>query len=153
MYAALCLPMIIERIQNLPDDFHLLLEESLKENFGALKKLQSAYMEGENTFSMPGEALFVARVDGELVGICGLNIDPYQECSEIGRVRHLYVAKVHRRSGVGIRLVSEIEAFAQSTFSRIQLFTDDPNSGAFYDAIGYKKGGTGKASHVKQLKT
>lgn len=145
--------MIIERIQKLPDDFHHLLEESLKENFGALKKLQSAYIEGENTFSLPGEALFAAHVDGELVGICGLNIDPYQECSEVGRVRHLYVAKAHRLNGVGRKLISEIEAFAHPTFSRIQLFTDDPNSGEFYFAIGYTKGGIGKASHVKQLKT
>lgn len=145
--------MIIERVQNLPEDFHLLLEESLEEKFGALKRLQSAYIDGENTFSRPGEALFEARVDGELVGICGLNIDPYQKCSETGRLRHLYVARAHRLSGVGRKLISKIEAFAQATFSRIQLFTDDANSGAFYLAIGYKKGGIGKASHVKQLKT
>jgi GNAT superfamily N-acetyltransferase len=145
--------MIIERIYKLPDDIHLLLEESLEEQFVALKRLQESYIDGANTFSLPGEALFSARVGGELVGICGLNIDPYQESSKIGRVRHLYVAKAHRLNGIGRKLISEIEAFAQASFSGLQLYTDDQNSGAFYVAIGYKKGGVGKASHVKQFKT
>ena len=145
--------MIIERIRKLPDDFHFLLEESLEENFGALKRLQNSHIDGTNTFSLPGEALFAARIGGELVGICGLNIDPYQESSDIGRVRHLYVAKAHRLNGVGKQLISELEAFAQASFSGLQLYTDDPNSGAFYVAIGYERGGIGKASHVKKLKT
>lgn len=128
-----------------------MLEESLGANFGALQRLQNLYIGGKNTFAKPGEGLFVARIDGKLVGICGLNIDPYQESTEVGRVRHLYVAETHRLNGVGRKLVSEVETYARGTFRSLQLYTDDPNSSAFYLAIGYKEGGIGKASHVKKL--
>ncbi|WP_049723850.1 GNAT family N-acetyltransferase [Gilvimarinus polysaccharolyticus] len=121
--------------------------------FGAIERLQNSYIDGTNTFSRPGEGLFVVRLGSKLVGICGLNIDPYQESAEVGRLRHLYVAETHRLKGVGRKLVSEVEVHAQGTFDSLQLYTSDPKSSAFYLALGYKKGGIGKASHAKQLQT
>ncbi len=46
---------------------------------------------GANRFSQPGEALFVAMASERVVGVCGLNVDPYQDSQKIGRVRRLYV--------------------------------------------------------------
>src|SRR5712692_9919279 len=38
-------------------------------------RLATEWDSGANRFDKPGEALFVARVDGRPVGVCGLNVD------------------------------------------------------------------------------
>jgi len=38
-----------------------------------------------------GEALFVVKRDNCLIGVCGLNIDPYAASETTGHVRHLYI--------------------------------------------------------------
>ena len=35
--------------------------------------------------------------EGRLVGVCGLNVDPYLDDPSVGRVRHLYVLVAARR--------------------------------------------------------
>ena len=69
-----------------------------------------------NRFDRAGEALFGGRIDGQLVGICGLNVDPYAADDGIGRVRHLYVWSIHRRLGVGRALVTHVIQAAHGRF-------------------------------------
>jgi hypothetical protein len=54
---------------------------------------------GSNKFSKPGEKLWGLMLEATLIGIGGLNYDPYSEYPNPGRVRHLYIRKVHRRKG------------------------------------------------------
>lgn len=81
----------IERMHGLPEGLDALVRESVGEGFSGLQRLQQAWQDGRNRFERSGEALFAARAGGRLVGVCGLNVDPYLDDSSVGRVRHLYV--------------------------------------------------------------
>ena len=92
---------------------------------------------GANRFVLPGEALFEARVQDRLAGLCGLNRDPYLRDGGTGRVRHLYVLPESRSHGVGRSLVENVVHHAHSEFSRLRLRTDSPEAARFYEAIGF----------------
>jgi len=66
----------------------LLVAESEQAGLSLVRKLVDEWRDGSNAFHRPGEAVFGARVDGRLVGVCGLNVDPYAGDDRIGRVRH-----------------------------------------------------------------
>ena len=143
--------MEIARIFQLTSGFSKLLEESISEKFGALEKLKQNFENGSNTFSKPGEALFSATFEGELLGICGLNVDPYVDDPMIGRVRRLYVIKQARRQGVGSKLVGAVEQQARKHFKVLRLYTGDSNASAFYTSIGFSPLSGNHVSHIKYL--
>ncbi|WP_193726822.1 GNAT family N-acetyltransferase [Paenibacillus guangzhouensis] len=94
--------MLIERVVILEQyNLNLLLEESISEGYKFVQKLIDDYTVGSNKFNRSGETLFVAIIDEEVVGIGGLNIDPYLDLNDVGRLRHLYVLPRYRSSGVG----------------------------------------------------
>jgi len=124
-------------IDALPIHLNSLVAESEMEGFQFLRRLVTDWSDGTNTFSLDGEALFLAEHEGRLVGVAGLNIDPYAGSSHIGRVRRLYVSKRFRRHGVGSRLLAEIVAAAKNRFTRLQLFTRSADAVRFYVALGF----------------
>ena len=76
-----------------------LIAESESHGLRFVRRLVDEWTSGTNRFDRPGESLFVARIAGEAVGVCGLNADPYAAAPGIARVRHLYVLSAHRRCG------------------------------------------------------
>jgi hypothetical protein len=91
----------IERIDCLPiDQLDHLVTQAVATGFYALSRLQTEWQSGRNRFDQPGEVIFIATDNGLVVGICGLNRDPYLHDPTVGRVRHLYVAVEHRRKGI-----------------------------------------------------
>ncbi|XEC93028.1 hypothetical protein AB6A23_16775 [Paenibacillus tarimensis] len=58
----------------------------MSEGFRHLKRLVNDYETGVNKIDKEGEALFIAYQNGNIVGVCGLNRDPYANCDEVGRV-------------------------------------------------------------------
>src|SRR5947209_17682817 len=104
----------VERLTELPP--HALAElvaESERGGWRFVRRLADEWADGTNRFDRPGEALFGARAGGRLVGVCGLNIDPYATDAAIGRVRHLYVLADFRGRGVGGRPVRAVVAVAR----------------------------------------
>src|SRR4051812_42990549 len=97
-------------------DLENLTAESLGEGFGFVERLRDEWDSGVNRFSAPGEALFLAILGGRVVGVCGLNRDPYVREHHIGRVRRLYVAQSHRRQGVGRALLEAVLTYARPHF-------------------------------------
>src|SRR4051794_11823181 len=96
----------IERVETLPlDRMDPLVAEADARGFRALARLVDGWRSGRNRFDRPGEALFLAREDGTVVGVCGLNVDPYLGDPAVRRVRHLYVAVGHQRQGIGTGLI------------------------------------------------
>jgi GNAT superfamily N-acetyltransferase len=129
----------IVRLEQLPmDKLKPLVEESREQGFGFLDRLVSEYVNGTNQFEKPGEALFSAYCDQQLIGIGGLNRDPYLEEGDIGRVRHLYVLSTWRNQGVGKRLVQSIIAEAKGLFRLLTLRTFSAQADCFYRAIGFQ---------------
>jgi ribosomal protein S18 acetylase RimI-like enzyme len=144
----------IERLRALPlDGFDPLIVESEEAGLGLVGRLVDEWGRGANRFDRPGEALFAARVGGQLVGVCGLNVDPYAGEGSVGRVRHLYVLSAYRRLGVGQRLVAEVIEAARGRFARLHLRTANPAAARLYERLGFR-GASGRSdcSHVMELR-
>ena len=121
-----------------PPDLSELLAASLEEGHLFVRRLIDDFESGLIRFDRPGEALFVARGDdGRVIGVCGLNLDPFANDPAVGRVRHLYVLPAHRHRGVGRALLETVIAAARPRFSHLHLRTHNPHADALYRAAGF----------------
>lgn len=122
------------------DGLESLVEESEAEGIFPLGRLVREWGTGENRFDQPGETLFAAvDEDSRLLGVCGLNRDPYLDDPDVGRVRHLYVARAGRGRGVGGRLVRTVIEAARGRFTRLRLRTDCSIAARFYQSLGFER--------------
>lgn len=115
-----------------------LIKESLCQGFRFMERLVRDYCSGKNCFNKSGEALFAALSQGVIIGIGGLNQDPYFNAPEIGRLRHLYVESTWRRRGVGSLLVNQIIYEACQHYQLLTLRTDTIAANLFYQKLGFK---------------
>jgi GNAT superfamily N-acetyltransferase len=116
-----------------------LVAESERDGWRHVRRLVEEWESGANRFDGPGEALFAARVGGRVVGVCGLNADPYAAEERVGRVRRLYVLTAYRRNGVGRRLLAEVVRAARGVFDRLRLRTNNPDAARFFEALGFRR--------------
>ncbi|WP_243303102.1 GNAT family N-acetyltransferase [Geothrix oryzisoli] len=129
----------IARVTTLPDsELDELVMESEAEGFGFVARLRDEWHSMRNQFNQPGEAFFTARIQGQLVGICGLSRDPYSSQAGVGRVRRLYVRKEFRRLGVGQQLIHAVVETARIHFTLLSLRTDNPIASQFYERQGFQ---------------
>jgi GNAT superfamily N-acetyltransferase len=129
--------IVVAHVEELPADFEELLVQSVAEGFSFLTRLRDEWVAGKNRFDGPGEALFVARVGGTLVGVCGLNLDPFASEPRVGRLRRLYVSPILRRKGVARILTDTAISVARRRFSAVRLRTPSPGAAAFYESFGF----------------
>ncbi len=115
-----------------------LVEESLSQDFWFVERLIRAYRSGLNCFDQPGEILLKASVQGAVIGIGGLNRDPYFNDPYIGRLRQLYVESGWRKQGVGRSLVHQIIHEAKQHYHLLTLRTDTLAAAQFYQSLGFK---------------
>jgi GNAT superfamily N-acetyltransferase len=115
------------------------------------RRLVDEWDRGSNRFDRPGEALFGAWADGQLVGVCGLNIDPYAGDDWVGRVRHLYVRASARRLGFGRALVTRAIDAARGRFETLRLTTSNPDAARLYEAAGFQLAPARDCTHVLRL--
>ena len=143
----------IERAVRRPDSgLGALVAESEAAGLRLVRRLVDEWATGVNRFDRPGEGLFGAWVDGQLIGVCGLNVDPYTVEARVGRVRHLYVLSRFRRRGVGRRLIAEVVAAARGPFDTLRLRTSNPEAARLYEALGFRRSGrTTECTHVMAL--
>ncbi|WP_318581734.1 GNAT family N-acetyltransferase [Bacillus paranthracis] len=129
-----------------------LVQESKDEGFYFLIKLISEYENKINTFNKTGECLYGIFHGEKLIGIGGLNEDPYTENNKIGRLRRFYITKDYRRIGLGNLLLKRLLYHAEKNFKVVVLHTDTKQGDAFYSANGFVKGQVYKgSSHYKVL--
>jgi len=119
------------------DSLHELRAESSREGFRFIERLCEEWASGTNRFNAPGEALFVAIANGQVVGICGLNRDPCASDPRIGRVRRLYVTPAQRRHGVGRELLETVVARARRHFRLLRVHSEAASE--FYTAQGFRR--------------
>jgi GNAT superfamily N-acetyltransferase len=98
-------------------------DEAVRDGFLFVERLMKDWLSGLNRFSQPGERLVGATRDGKLLGVCGLNRDPYVIESRIGRLRHLYVKRSERNQGLGSALVEYLLRDEGAAFVRITRHT------------------------------
>jgi GNAT superfamily N-acetyltransferase len=142
----------IDRLSGSPTDcLGGLIAESQTLGLGFLRRLADEWVTGANRFDAPGEVLLVARIDDTIVGVCGLNVDPYAGRQNVGRVRHLYVLQAHRRRGVGRQLVAAVLRAARGRFDRLHLRTGNPDAARLYEELGFRPVGADHDTHVLEL--
>ncbi|WP_458462450.1 GNAT family N-acetyltransferase [Paenibacillus sp.] len=134
------------------DDLVAMLAESSSEGFRHIERLIHEYETGINTFEQEDEALFECRMHDKVVGICGLNRDPYSEVNDTGRIRRLYVMREFRRHGVGRSLMDAVIQKAENHYARLVLYTDQSVAGSFYHNLGFREvTSMEKITHVLEL--
>jgi len=139
----------IERVTELaPGCLDELLVESEQAGSLIVRRLVDEWASGANRFDRSGEALFAVRIEGRLVGVCGLNIDPYSAEPRLGRVRHLYVLSAYRRHGIGRQLVAEVIAAARGRFDHLRLSTGNLVAARFYERLGFRSAEAAHCTHV-----
>ncbi len=130
----------IERLNELPKEgVSPLIAESEGAGLRFVCRLAEEWANGTNRFDRPGEALFAASIRGRMVGVCGLNIDPYAPAPRVGRVRHLYLLVAYRHLGVGRQLVDEVIRAARETFEHLRLRTENPAAARLYERMGFRR--------------
>ena len=144
----------IERLSDLSSDrVGPLVAESEQAGWRFVRRLAEEWAGGRNRFDRPGEALFAGLIDGRMIGVCGLNVDPYAAEGRVGRVRHLYVLSAYRQHGVGRQLVGEIIATARGAFDTLRLRTENPAAARLYERLGFRRStGVADCTHLMELR-
>ncbi|CAJ1316114.1 N-acetyltransferase domain-containing protein [Paenibacillus nuruki] len=119
------------------EELEPLVLQSEQEGFRHIRRLVNEYQSGENTFSGQGEALYIAREQEQIVGVIGLNQDPFSDQST-GRVRRLYVHPDYRHLGIGTQLVQKVTSEANKFYNILVLRADSEQASQFYLALGFK---------------
>jgi GNAT superfamily N-acetyltransferase len=145
-------PIRIERIARLPDDFEQLAADALGDGQRMLEVLREDWQQDALRFGGAGQALFAAYAGPALRGLCGLTADPYLPQDHVGRVRRLYVLRAGRGRGVGRALLEAIAA-QSAAFGYPALRVRAPVSAfAFYERCGFLRAVRVKsATHVQPL--
>ncbi|VVE60886.1 GNAT family N-acetyltransferase [Pandoraea anapnoica] len=140
--------LAIIQIEDLPPQLTDLEREAAAQGFRFLGRLIEEWETGKNRFDKPGERLLVATHSGCLVGIGGLNVDPYDSTGDTARLRRLYVANDFRRRGIGEALVYELLLDAHHRFRVVRLSTDTDAGDAFYSRLGFVRIKDANATHM-----
>ena len=145
--------VIVQRLMELLSvQFEPLSIESVAEGYQFLRRMFDEWQDGNNRFCRPGETLLGAFSASMLVGVCGLNIDPYAREPGIGRLRHLYVLPAIRRQGVGQQLANHCIEAARPHFHLVRLRTVSAYAACFYERLGFRPvSGVDACTHVLQL--
>ena len=125
-----------------------LVAESKREGFEFVQRTIDDWSSGANRFSRAGEGFWGLLAGDELVGIGGLNIDPYTNDAATGRIRHLYIRPAWRRQGCAALLMNTIIKQARPHFHTLRLFTANPAAAAFYGKLGFLHLPGQRVSHV-----
>lgn len=129
------------------------MAESEQAGWRFLRRLAEEWASGANRFHRPGEALFAALMEGRVIGVCGLNVDPYAAAQRVGRVRHLYVLSACRGLGVGRQLVAAVIEAARGRFDDLRLRTENPAAAQLYERLGFRRSaGVADCTHLMDLR-
>ena len=141
----------IREVAYTPEAFAPLLDEAQAAGVAFLSRLRDEWLSGALRFERSGELLLGAFVDGQLVGIGGVSLDPYRPEPGLGRVRHLYVLRAFRRRGIAGRLMAEILARAPSTFTTLRLSTSSAEAAPLYESLGFQRSDRDRETHRLRL--
>jgi ribosomal protein S18 acetylase RimI-like enzyme len=125
--------------RELPAGIERLVDESLEEGFDFLRRLVDDWRSGANRFAAPKENFWCARAEERLVGVCGVNVDPYSQDPMAGRLRHFYIAKDYRRKGYGRALLEMALIHCADKFHTLVLRTHNEQAAAFYESCGFQR--------------
>jgi len=138
-------------LTSLTESIEDLRDEAARQGFGFLDRLVHEWTNGTNRFDRAGEQLLGAFVGAQLVGVGGVNREPYDPAPRRARLRHVYVLQDFRRRGVARLLVSRLVLDAAGTFEEVRLRTNAVEAAILYEALGFEPTALPTATHTKRL--
>ena len=123
-------------------------EESKKSGEGIIERTINEWISGKNKFGKVGENFWGLMVDNEIIGIGGLNQDPYLNDPKVGRVRHVYIMKKYRGQGLSRVLLNLIINLAKKHYTTLRLATNNPIAASLYESLGFEKVDEFKVTHI-----
>ena len=142
------LPKLRRVTKELPAGFDALRAEARTEGYLFVERLATDWLADTTRFDREGEALLAARVNGVLVGIGGLTIDPV--VLDALRMRRFYVRLAYRRSGIGRKMATALLEPARSAGGYVTV-NAAPASTAFWESLGFVADARDGHTHVYQL--
>ena len=124
--------------------------EAGEQGYRFIDRLIAEANSGQNVFNQNGECFQGAFIDGTLVACGGINRDPYTD-QEVGRLRHVYVLRRYRRTGIAKELVQHLLKHSNAAFSVVRLRTSDQNADKFYEALGFSRTVKNDATHIIEI--
>jgi GNAT superfamily N-acetyltransferase len=137
----------IRPLTDLGSELEPLITEAEGDGHRFVRRLLAEWESGTNRFDGAGELLLGAFVGDRLVGVGGLNRDPYADEDGIGRLRHVYILSAAHRLGVGSSLVRRMLFEASTTFRIVRLRTTTAEAAAFYRHLGFEDVKEDAATH------
>lgn len=99
----------------------------------------------KRAIKQPGDSLFGAFTDGELVGVVGLRVTPQEKRAHIGWIWGVYVDEKATGQGLGRRLLDTAISTAHQRpgLTRLSLIVNTASASAIslYESFGFKKFG------------
>lgn len=144
----------VERVNDFNSiDIERLVGESEAEGYRFLTRLVSEYNDGSNTFSKPGEALFLIRnEEQDVVAIGGVNQSPFSEDQQTARLKRFYVLEDARRQRIGSLLLKEIIDHSRGRFNKLTVRTESSKADIFYRENGFElDDSSSETTHVMEL--
>jgi len=126
----------------------ILRREARDEGYAFLDRLAEDWLSGKNRFDGPGEIFCGCVDDGALVGVGGLNRDPFLGDRHVGRIRRVYVRQAWRNRGVGQALVRSLLSTAQKSFRSVRLRAENAGAARLYERIGFTAIEDLNATHI-----
>lgn len=133
------------------DSLHPLAIEAQSEGYNFIVRTIYDWNSKVNDFSKKGERLFGILISDNLIGIGGLNVDPFVNNPKIGRIRHIYISQKFRRKGYASLLMRKLIKIARKYFELLRLYTDNPIASSFYKSLGFVESNSFKVTHILNL--
>ncbi|MDU0831287.1 GNAT family N-acetyltransferase [Klebsiella pneumoniae] len=130
-------PLLIAATTPDAPGFAALRIESLEQHFNMLRRLAENWQSGKNRFNAPGETLLGAFVNHQLVGVCGINSDPFSPQPRAGRICHLYISERYRRRGIGQQLLVSVITHSSAWFDFLNTHAP-AQAWPFYERLGFR---------------
>jgi GNAT superfamily N-acetyltransferase len=122
--------------KELPEDFQALVDAARREGHCLLDRLLSDWASGQLRFDGPNEKLLMARIDGKLVGVGGITVEP-TDASAL-RLRRFYVVPAARRQGVARALAHALLESVPDP-SIVGVHVGVPSAFVFWEAVGFRR--------------
>jgi GNAT superfamily N-acetyltransferase len=128
-----------------------LRREAREEGYNFLETLVEEWASGGNRFDGQGELLCGVTHEGLVVGVGGLNLDPFIAEPDVGRIRRVYVRPGWRNRGIGEALVTHLVEHARRNFCLVRLRAESIRAGRLYERIGFSPCNDPHATHTLRL--